>query len=77
MNISNNQISKVKVVGESCMVLISDGTIMSWGDNTEGQLAIPRSYLSKLNVKFDIPQNVNFLNSKVKDLSGNPLNFGK
>jgi alpha-tubulin suppressor-like RCC1 family protein len=59
------------------MVLISDGTILSWGDNDAGQLAIPRCYLDKSGSEYDLPQNINYLNKKAIDSKGNPLTFGK
>lgn len=66
----------MKVVDKSCMVLISDGTILSWGHNIDGQLAIPRCYLDGTDPIYDLPQNINFLNTNAVDLNGNPLSFG-
>jgi alpha-tubulin suppressor-like RCC1 family protein len=58
------------------MVLISDGTILSWGNNIDGQLAIPRCYLDGTSAQYDLPQNINYLNKEAVDLNGNPLSFG-
>lgn len=59
------------------MVLLTDGTILSWGENNDGQLGIPRCYLSMQEGNYEQPQNINFLNSDAIDSKGNPLSFGR
>lgn len=67
---------KVKTVDRSCAVLLSNGELLTWGANEEGQLGIPRCYLDMNLTFYDLPQNVNQLNKDAVDSLGNLLNIG-
>lgn len=78
INSKNSKVKKIKMVGESAVILLENGELIAWGDNTTGNLGVPRSELSKIHnlvAEPAEPLKLNHLNIKVADfdLSHNVL----
>ena len=70
INSKQSKVKKVRMVKNSAVILLENGDLITWGDNTTGNLGVPRSELSRIHSNIDLPAeplHLNHIHAKVTD----------